>query len=414
MIFQEPRPVSAANTTISANPASITANGTSTSTLTVQAKDANNNNLSTSGGTVTLSATAGSLGSVTDNWHGTYTATLTSSTTAGTANITGTIAGATIGHPTSVAFSPGPLSAANTTISANPSSIVANGTSTSTLTVQARDANNNNLTLSGGTVTLNTSAGSVGSVTDNGDGTYTATLTSSTNAGVARITGTIAGTGIGNPTSVTFTAPLAANVLVEYLFNNSGAPWDVSLTSTGITASAIEPTPTYTWFWNATVSPGLLQLNSGTVATNLSQAVAYPLYVSFTLSSPIPMDLSTLTLDGGYLQNSSPAGYGVQSSMDGYASIISTANFTAQLPTNSTCTGGSERCSISRRFEHYFSYLRLRGQLRSHTTGQHRRQRHRGRLTKPAKHDDYRQSVLNSFRWNQHLNTANPGQGLVQ
>ena len=81
--------------TISANPASIPANGTSTSTITVQAKDGNGNNLTSSGRHVTLSTSAGSLGSVTDNGNGTYTATLTSSTTPGTANITGTIAGTT-------------------------------------------------------------------------------------------------------------------------------------------------------------------------------------------------------------------------------------------------------------------------------------------------------------------------------
>jgi lysophospholipase L1-like esterase len=203
-------PVSAANTTISANPASITADGTSTSTLTVQAKDANNNNFTSSGGVVTLSASAGAVSAVTDNGNGTYTATLTSSTTAGTANITGTLGGATIGHPTSVAFTPGPVSAANTTISATPSSIAADGVSTSTLTVRAKDANNNNLTSSGGTVTLSATAGSLSGVTDNADGTYTATLTSSTTPGTANITGTIGGTAIGHPASVTFIGPVSA------------------------------------------------------------------------------------------------------------------------------------------------------------------------------------------------------------
>jgi lysophospholipase L1-like esterase len=203
-------PVSAANTTISANPSSITADGTSTSTLTVQAKDASNNNFTSSGGAVTLSASVGSVSSVTDNGNGTYTATLTSAITVGTANITGTIGGATIGHPTSVSLTPGPVSAANTMISANPASITADGVSTSTLTVQAKDANNNNLTLSSGTVTMNASAGSVGSVTDNGNGTYTAILTSAATAGTASITGTIGGNAIGHPASVAFIGSVSA------------------------------------------------------------------------------------------------------------------------------------------------------------------------------------------------------------
>jgi lysophospholipase L1-like esterase len=202
-------PASAVNTSISPNPASIPANGTSTSTLTVQARDAYNNILTSSGGGVILNTTGGSLGGVTDNGNGTYTAILTSSTTVGTVNITGTIAGATIGQPTSVIFT-GALNPANTTISANPAAITADGISTSTIKVQAKDASGVNITVSSGTVTLSTTAGSLGSVTDNGNGTYTAILTSSTTAGTASITGTIAGVAIGNPISVLFTALISA------------------------------------------------------------------------------------------------------------------------------------------------------------------------------------------------------------
>ena len=50
------------------------------------------------------------------------------------------------------------------------------------------------------------------------------------------------------------------------------------------------------------------------------------------------MNLSSLTLDGSYDQFSGPAGYALESSVDGYASIISTANFTTTLPTFATCT----------------------------------------------------------------------------
>jgi len=87
---------STATSTITASPTSIAADGTTTSTITVQLKDANGNNLTTSGGTVALTKTLGTLGAVTDNNNGTYTATLTSSTTAGTATISGTLGGAAI------------------------------------------------------------------------------------------------------------------------------------------------------------------------------------------------------------------------------------------------------------------------------------------------------------------------------
>ena len=45
----------------------------------------------------------------------------------------------------------------------------------------------------GSAVVLSTNLGSLGSVTDNGDGTYTATLTSATAPGTATISGTING-----------------------------------------------------------------------------------------------------------------------------------------------------------------------------------------------------------------------------
>ena len=88
--------VSAARSTITASPTNITANGITTSTITVQLKDTNDTNLTASGGTIVLATTLGTLGDVTDNQNGTYSATLTSSTTTGTATISGTLAGATI------------------------------------------------------------------------------------------------------------------------------------------------------------------------------------------------------------------------------------------------------------------------------------------------------------------------------
>ena len=71
----------------------------------------------------------------------------------------------------------GALAAGHTTISASPSAIDADGSSTSTITVRARDANDNGLTGGGATVVLSSTLGTLGSVSDNGDGTYSATLT---------------------------------------------------------------------------------------------------------------------------------------------------------------------------------------------------------------------------------------------
>ena len=207
-----PGPPSGATSQITASPTSIPANGTSTSTITVQLRDAAGTPLTTGGATVVLSTTAGSLGSVADLGNGSYQATLTSSSSVSTviATVSGTVNGSAITDDATVTFTgvgPGPPSGATSQITASPTSIPADGTSTSTITVALRDAAGNPLTTGGATVTLSTTAGTLGSVSDNGDGTYEATLTSSSSSTnvTATVTGTVNGNAITDNATVTFT-----------------------------------------------------------------------------------------------------------------------------------------------------------------------------------------------------------------
>lgn len=96
------------------------------------------------------------------------------------------------------------VSLASTILTPNPASVIADGTTTSTITVQLKDANGNDLTSSGGTVVLTTDFGTLGTVTDNADGTYTATLLSSI-VGSATVTGTLNGTAFTDDAQVVFT-----------------------------------------------------------------------------------------------------------------------------------------------------------------------------------------------------------------
>lgn len=95
-------------------------------------------------------------------------------------------------------------SASASTIGASPSTVVADGVASSTVTVRLKDGDGNDITSGGATVTLATSLGTLSVVTDNGDGTYTATLTS-TVAGTATITGTVGGAAISGSATVTVT-----------------------------------------------------------------------------------------------------------------------------------------------------------------------------------------------------------------
>jgi adhesin/invasin len=78
---------------------------------------------------------------------------------------------------------------------------------TSTITVQLRDAQGNDLTTSGGVVVINANNGTMSTTTDVGDGTYTAVL-SAAPIGVVNITVTLDGITLAAPASVTVTAEL--------------------------------------------------------------------------------------------------------------------------------------------------------------------------------------------------------------
>ncbi len=103
--------------------------------------------------------------------------------------------------PTSQAYAAADPTVATITVS--PTSIVADGSSTSTVTLTTPDDSDGGETV----VFSNTGSGSVGSTTDNNDGTYTATYTSSTTAGTVTITATIGASAVTDDATITQTAP---------------------------------------------------------------------------------------------------------------------------------------------------------------------------------------------------------------
>lgn len=105
-----------------------------------------------------------------------------------------------------LAITPAAASPSTSTIGAAPVSIPADGASTSTVTVSLRDAFGSGLIAGGDVVVVGATLGTVGSVTDSGNGSYTATLTASATTGTATIFATVNAAAIttGDP-MVTFT-----------------------------------------------------------------------------------------------------------------------------------------------------------------------------------------------------------------
>jgi hypothetical protein len=98
-----------------------------------------------------------------------------------------------------------PVASSDTsTIISNPDEIVADGVSTSIITVQLKDYQGLNITTGGDTVVIITDNGTVSPTTDVGNGTYTATLTSSTILGTALISFTVNGVNATDTTEVIF------------------------------------------------------------------------------------------------------------------------------------------------------------------------------------------------------------------
>jgi adhesin/invasin len=260
-----PGAVSAAQSTVTANPATVTAGGAG-STITVTARDANGNLIpdatvvlaaNGSGNTVTQPA------AVTDA-NGVATGTV-ASTVAEVKTVSATIAGVPITQTAAVTVNPGAVSAATSTVSADPTTLTA-GAGSSTITVTARDANSN--PISGATVVL-AATGTGNTLTQpagnsNGSGVATGAF-SSTGAAAKTISATINGIGIVQTATITVNAAAA-----------SAAQSTVSASPTTITAGGAGSTITVTARdASGNPVPGLAVVLSATGSTNtLTQPVA--------------------------------------------------------------------------------------------------------------------------------------------
>ncbi|PSH11440.1 hypothetical protein B7R74_21465 [Yersinia pseudotuberculosis] len=195
--------LSITNSTLIATPDSIVANGSDTSTLLLTLVDSNHGPVT--GQNVTFSTTMGDIGVTTSPSDGIYIATLTAGTVVGTALINVIVDGIPFGvTPVTVLMNgdSGDLSNTNSTLLATPSSIVANGSDTSTVTLALRDGNNSPVI--GQSVTFTPSLGNMGTITESSNGVYTATLTAGTVAGIATITASVIGSSFSmSPTIVT-------------------------------------------------------------------------------------------------------------------------------------------------------------------------------------------------------------------
>jgi adhesin/invasin len=156
---------------------------------------------------VTLASSLGTVGAATDIGNGTYTAVFTS-TVPGTATISATVDGTPIDNTAQVTVGVGASSPATSTITASPSSITTDGSST--ITIAFKDAHGNPAPLDGATFTLSSDTGLLGPVTDNGDNSYSATFTTDV-PGTVTMSGTLDGVPLVSTATVVVGLPGVAS-----------------------------------------------------------------------------------------------------------------------------------------------------------------------------------------------------------
>ena len=170
---------------VALSPTSIAADGHSTTRVTAKVA-VGSAPLPGEGVSFSSSDPGQAIGPVTDNGDGTYTATITASRAIGTATITAldnSVSPAAAWTAGLRQVAPG------ITVSLAPASIAANDRSTTVVTARITASG---APLPGESLTLTSSdpGQAIGPVTDNGDGTYTATITASKAVGTATITAT--------------------------------------------------------------------------------------------------------------------------------------------------------------------------------------------------------------------------------
>ena len=257
-----PRAVAQTTSSLTAVPGTVTADGETTTTLTVTAKDAEGNPIG--GATVALTSadTGDHFGTVsgTTNAQGVFTTTL-SSTEANAADTVTALINGTASETASVDFTTGAVSQTTSSLTASPSTVAADGTSTTLLTVTAEDANGN--VIPDATVTL-TAAGTGNTFTTpitgttNAEGVFTTTL-SSTVAQNDTFTALINGTA-SETAAIDFTAALSVTASV---IDNLAVQEGQTLVATATIADSAYSGATIGYQWQSSSDGGVTWTDVG-------------------------------------------------------------------------------------------------------------------------------------------------------
>jgi N-acetylneuraminic acid mutarotase len=346
-----PAAVSATTSTVSASPASVTADGVTASTITVTLKDAFGNLVSNK--TVSLTASGGSSNISTasglSNANGVVTFTVTD-TKAEAVTYTAKDAtdNTTITPTASVTFTAGAPVAGNSTISGT-GPITANGTSTSAITITLKDTNGNPVSGVTPTFAATGSNNIYGACSSSTAGVSNCTLASTTaEIKTLSLLTPVAVTG----GTVTFTAGALATLSISPANTTITAGGSQAYTATGVdshgnslgdltasTAFSIAPDGSCTF---ATCTASKIGLHTVT-GTNSGQTTTASLQVSAGAITSLLLTPQTMTIAAGASQTYAAQGF---DSFNNPAGDV-TAGTTFTITPDGSCTGAACTASIA-------------------------------------------------------------------
>ena len=288
----EAKPVSATFSTLTPGAATITANGISTQALTVTEKDPQGIRQSSGGATVTITKLSGmgSIGAVTDNHDGTYTALVTAPVATGSGIFVATLGGGAVksgtGSQTEATVTYAAGVATQIALNGGDAQSAVAGSAVSTApSVIVKDANNNPVSGVSVAFAVATGGGSVtgGSATTNASGVATVGgWTLGTKAGTNTLTAT-SGTLTNLPITFTATgtvdeAPLAigdnyGGGIIAYILV-SVDPGYVAGQTHGLIAAPGDQSTGILWWNGSYITTGATGTAIGTGAANTTAIVA--------------------------------------------------------------------------------------------------------------------------------------------
>ena len=280
------------NTEFTRDKSSANADGSDVITVTIQLKDTEGNNYTSSGGTLELSLQTGvSVVTSQDNSDGTYTVSFSSSSS-GTKSAGVSIGGTQLSSSISLSYAQ-VLNLSAAAFSRDKDSANADGSDQITVTVQLKDTNGADYTSSAGEISFSVPSGVTEVLkTDNSDGSYTAVFTT-VNAGTYTLGASIGGTELANDIELTFNAvidlsqsTLQADITTIAVDGSSTAQLTITLQDyAGNAFAPASNSPELTITAGSADMTDLVNTSDGVYTSNISSSVVGEVTVTATYDS---------------------------------------------------------------------------------------------------------------------------------